>query len=177
MSTCCFHCPSVVKIMNYCRLWQYMKVLLWTKLKIKHKNINETHFKHHLIKTNDTCGCLMRSCRSLLVEDLSVPGPLFLYMSLLLDCACYGGIGMYWICKYRGTLCLYYRLTKICKWMSQQLYPISLPPASSCIFSAEYCELLHVSLLWIIMYLFIGSIIGSAENFKSRIDCIVHLRL
>ena len=24
------------------------------------------------------------------------------------------GIGMYWICKYRGTLCLYYQLTKIC---------------------------------------------------------------
>ena len=63
---------------------------------------------------------------SSLVGSLSMPRPTFLYMSLLLDCACSGGIGMYWICKYRGTLCLYYRLTKICIWMSQQLYHITL---------------------------------------------------
>lgn len=79
------------------------------------------------------------------VDGLFALWPTLLYMSLLSDCAWSGGIGMYWICIYRGTMCLYYRLTMICIWMSQ-MYHIAPPPPPSVLHwvlwmtTSHYCD-------------------------------------
>lgn len=62
----------------------------------------------------------------LVVDNLFMLWLNLLYMSLLSDCAWSSGAEMYWICKYGGIMCLYYRLTLICIWMSQ-MYHIALP--------------------------------------------------
>lgn len=92
---------------------------------------------------------------SLWVTSLSLPRPILLYscICLLLDCACYGRIGMYRVCKYRGTMCLYLLAEKDMYQNESQVYDSPSPPSYSL---TKYCEFLHVSLLWIIiMYLFI----------------------
>lgn len=69
--------------------------------------------------------------------------PNLLYMSLLCDCAWSGGAEMYWICKYGGIMCLYYRLTLICIWMSQMYHIALLSPFLHWVLwitASHYCD-------------------------------------
>ena len=68
------------------------------------------------------------------------PGPSLQYLSLLLGCACSGGIRMYWICKYSRTVfVLWADYSYVSEWVSNCLTPSSSSYPPTTVNSSHYC--------------------------------------
>lgn len=96
---------------------------------------------------------------SLWAASLSLPQPILLYscICLLLNCACYGRIGMYQVCKYRGTL--YLSADKDMYQNESHMYDSPRPPSYS---PTKYCEFLRLIIVNnLCIYLSDRSVIGS----------------